>query len=147
MRLLQSMIESSALHRPPIFAVLKSLLVLKPTDGAHSILDMKKNAIECCVFLMAQVNKHTHHRHASQEAPCLALRQSGTLAAPAHMCGFPAMVVVSQGFVMPVLDYIQTLIQDMDHALIRHFFGTKHARPYRADHEGLNGLDIISSKT
>lgn len=45
------------------------------------------------------------------------------------MCGFLAMAVVSQGFVMPVLDYIQSLIQDMDHALIRHFFGTKPARP------------------
>jgi hypothetical protein len=128
MRLLQSMIESSALHRPPIFAVLKSLLVLKPTDGAHSILDMKKNAIECCVFLMAQVENIDTTDMPAREHHALN-DKSGSLAALAHMCGFPAMAVVSQGFVMPVLDYIQTLIQDMDHALIRHFFGTKHARP------------------
>jgi hypothetical protein len=55
MRLLQHLIVSRPLHQPAVFAALRALLRLKPTESSFQIIRMKRQALQCCVFLMSHV--------------------------------------------------------------------------------------------
>lgn len=53
MRLLQFLVLERPLHHPAIFEALKALLTLKPTESSFNIIKMKRQALQCCVFLMS----------------------------------------------------------------------------------------------
>ena len=53
MRLLQFLVVERPLHQPAVFAALKALLTLKPTESSFNIIKMKRQALQCCVFLMS----------------------------------------------------------------------------------------------
>jgi len=42
------------LHHAAIFEALKALLTLKPTESSFNIIKMKRQALQCCVFLMSR---------------------------------------------------------------------------------------------
>eukprot|EP00624_Nannochloropsis_granulata_P004434 evm.model.NODE_31977_length_99932_cov_29.870142.15 len=54
MRLLQFLVTERPLHHPAIFEALKALLTLKPTESSFNIIKMKRQALQCCVFLMSR---------------------------------------------------------------------------------------------
>jgi len=54
MRLLQFLVSERPLHHPAIFEALKALLTLKPTESSFNIIKMKRQALQCCVFLMSR---------------------------------------------------------------------------------------------
>lgn len=60
MRLLQHLVVARPLHQPAVFAALRVLLLLKPTESSFQIIRMKRQALQCCVFLMAHVRAHAH---------------------------------------------------------------------------------------
>lgn len=59
MRLLQHLVVARPLHQPAVFAALRALLRLKPTESSFQIIRMKRQALQCCVFLVSHVRTHT----------------------------------------------------------------------------------------
>lgn len=78
MRLLQHLVVARPLHQPAVFAALRALLLLKPTESSFQIIRMKRQALQCCVFLMS------HVRACVQLTGIMSDRLSTTLHAHAH---------------------------------------------------------------
>ncbi len=119
LRLLQHLIVARPLHQPAVFAALRALLRLKPTESSFQIIRMKRQALQCCVFLMSHVRGCAG---SGRVCACICRVFPLTLPHPTPPLYFDS--ITTQGFVLPVLSFFHGVVKDLDHALVRHFVGT-----------------------